>query len=926
MRFPLLAAAWLLVEPTLAVFTDEAWTVDYHLALIGRPRQDTTFFAQPDPAKRATLVFTLSEEGVLGAVNPRDGAVIWRQRLLVNATDDDAGFLRPSQGQDVVVSGMGSQVQAWSAEDGRQAWSVEVTGKLHDVEVLELSDGKEAGNAKDVVALSGGDNPAVQRLDGNTGAVKWTYKIESGDAPYQVSASDTEVFAILLHKTMLGYIKLKVVSLDPVTGHKTEEYTLSSENDLQSTESIVSVGANSASPIISWTDAACSVLKINVLGTKGISSFPIDKHDEHTVRHVRLHAPHHVNSLSHFLVHYETAASHWAEVYHINVKNGKVEKAFSLPKLAGKGAFSTSSSNANVYFTRVTRDEVTIVSSTSHGILGRWPLSGFGTMAGFRETVEPVHAVSEVSIKADAVSAVRTAVLLSTGDWVLLRDGSVVWHRPEMLATTVAAAFAAPAEAEEFVHELEVEAHSNPINAYIHRVRRHLQDLRRLPTVLSTLPQRILKGFLGTSADDTSSDSFGFHQIVACATKGGRLVGLDAGSPGKILWSQQVADLKPGQSWRPTIDSTKGGVLEVSSKASASIQFNASTGEQMLSIQTIDVNGKSNGKTVTYTMQMDSLEATVGSHIAWRFTPPEGERIISLVPRPENDPVASIGKVLGDRRVLYKYLDPNLALLVTGNDISRKATFYVLNTVTGAVIYSNMYTGVDLSAPISSVVSENWFAYSFTSEASEDLPKGHQLVVGELFESLVPNDRGPLSAMKNYSSFEANAEPYTLTHIYQIPEQISKMAVTRTRQGITSRQLLAVLPESNAIVGIPYGVLDPRRPINRDPTKDEQMEGLTKYGPVIEFDPKWYLNHARDVIGITDVITSPALIESTSLVFAYGLDIFGTRLSPSFSFDILGKDFNKFQMLSTVAALAVATFVVAPLVTRKQVNQRWQFL
>jgi len=45
------------------------------------------------------------------------------------------------------------------------------------------------------------------------------------------------------------------------------------------------------------------------------------------------------------------------------------------------------------------------------------------------------------------------------------------------------------------------------------------------------------------------------------------------------------------------------------------------------------------------------------------------------------------------------------------------------------------------------------------------------------------------------------------------------------------------------------------------------------------------------------------------------LDVFGTRLSPSFNFDMLGKDFNKFQMLATVAALAVVTFVVTPLVS-----------
>jgi len=222
-------------------------------------------------------------------------------------------------------------------------------------------------------------------------------------------------------------------------------------------------------------------------------------------------------------------------------------------------------------------------------------------------------------------------------------------------------------------------------------------------------------------------------------------------------------------------------------------------------------------------------------------------------------------------------------------------------------------------------VSENWFTYSYTSEASDAISKGQYLVVGELFESLVADDRGPLYANTTFSSLATADTPFVLAQSYQIAERISRLAVTTTRQSITTRQLLAVLADANSIVGIPYAVLDPRRPANRDPTKEEQMEGLVKYAPTIEFDPKWYLNHRRELLGITEVITSPALIESTSIVFAYGLDIFGTRLSPSFSFDILGKDFNKFQMLATVAALFVATIVVGPLVTRKQINARWQF-
>lgn len=226
-----------------------------------------------------------------------------------------------------------------------------------------------------------------------------------------------------------------------------------------------------------------------------------------------------------------------------------------------------------------------------------------------------------------------------------------------------------------------------------------------------------------------------------------------------------------------------------------------------------------------------------------------------------NDPVASIGKVLGDRNVLYKYLNPNLALLVTANEAAKSASVYVLDTVSGAIIYSNTHKDVDLSAPIASTLSENWFAYSFTVESSDISPKGHQLVSGELYESISANDRGLLDGAVNVSSLAGSTEPFTYTHTFQIPESIAKMSVTQTRQGITSRQLLAVLADSASIIGIPRGVIDPRRPVNRDPTKNEQMEGLVRYAPVIEFDPKWHLNHAREVLGIKEVITSPAVLE-----------------------------------------------------------------
>ena len=60
------------------------------------------------------------------------------------------------------------------------------------------------------------------------------------------------------------------------------------------------------------------------------------------------------------------------------------------------------------------------------------------------------------------------------------------------------------------------------------------------------------------------------------------------------------------------------------------------------------------------------------------------------------------------------------------------------------------------------------------------------------------------------------------------------------------------------------------------------------------------------------------------MVFAFGNDVFGTQLTPSGAFDILGKGFNKIQLLLTIVALFVGVIVIRPLVRKKKVEAGWQ--
>ncbi|KAL3452117.1 hypothetical protein BJX65DRAFT_293304 [Aspergillus insuetus] len=929
------------VPSTLAIYPDEVGHVDFHHALLGVPSSKSTFFHRPSASSSAALLYTLSEKSLLGAVNPKDGSLLWRQNLTrpSQLPDHDAeGLLRASDGTNAVVSALGDHVSAWSALDGKLLWENWSPGMpIVDIELLELEDASVAPSTRDAIALSGGQAGSVKRLDGQTGEIKWERHDESGDIPFQVSSSSTDVFYISLQPALLKGYKIRVTALDPLTGRQTHQQVLNSESDVSGPESVLFVGANTAFPIIAWADKSHKTLKVNVIGTKQVTTVNIENTHGDDIKSIQIHAPRALNAQPHFLVQYETASGSWAEVYHVDLTSAAVSKAYNLPYLPGWSVFSTGTKDANVYFTRITDSETYVVSSASHGILGRW--------IQHRPLDHALQAVSDLAVKGDSVAA-RSAIVLKSGDWQLIQNGAVTWTRPEALSGALAASWADTDSQRDLAHELEVEGHESLVGAYIHRVKRHIKDLEYLPDWLKELPKRVLTSLF---ADEVSNlDSFGVSKPVIVATQNGRVYALDSGNHGRVSWSVKAAE---ANSWNVKAILTEPGFATVYADDGSSVTLNVTTGDitqrspatgKIRSIavlndgtsqSTIGIN--ENGEPVGF-FDRRGFFVTQGADgrvlgwstkdsqsPVWEFLPAPGEKIIQATARPSHDPVASIGKVLGNRSVLYKYLTPNAALVTAVGESS--ATFYLLDAVTGQILHTSTHKGVDTTQPIASTISENWFAYSFYAEGSDPSDsRGYQLVVSEMYESPIPNDRGPLGSASNYSTFTDLPLPHVISQAFIIPEPISHMAVTQTRQGITTRQLIVTLPESNAIVGIPRPVLDPRRPIGRDPTSTEAEEGLIKYVPSLDFDGRWYLSHSRQVAGIETVVSAPTLLESTSLVFAFGNDIFATRATPSQAFDILGKGFSKLQLLMTIVALAIGVSILAPMARKKKIDMLWK--
>lgn len=952
---PFLALA---VTPARAVFSDEAFNVDFHHALLGIPQPHSTFFHKPDPASNAALLYSLSDKAFLGAINPKDGSVVWRQSIaglpLSNTTES---FLVAGETDGKIIAAVGDRVTAWDAAHGRLVWSSKLGShsRIVGLQPVPVLGSSTDGAVQDVLILSQSlqdeSGHTLTRTGGDGLGVRWQYNdIDAKtDASISISATPKHVFYITRSSGLISGQKTRVQMFDSTTGKQVKEFSLSLDAETVSSDGSLVSAACSSVPFLITSEKPYKTLKFNILGSNKVSTLALEDKSEPVIL-VKVHAACGPKAAPHFLVHAQTATKDWAEIYHIDTASGEAVKKYSLPLTSDTSSFAASNNADKVFFTRVTSTEVISYSSESHTELGRWTRSELGT--GRASSSDPVFATAEVAHREGTNIAVRVAVVSADGNWYLIRNGDTQWSRPEVLSHAYLAAWSDDIKIDPLIQELRGEISVDPATAYINRLYRHTQELVRLPAHLMQLPQMLLN----PSSDRAliREDLVGSKSLLV-ATRNNFLISLN-GLTGKVQWTLDLSSVIPSDSslrtlsceqGRATLYTSDGSVVVANATTGLLIEHKSGSipvaklielpGSPATTVLKINEDGKpefasdlapsvpDEGNAIVTLDKVGKVTGwTVGTTIqeVWTFSPSSG-KVVDVVSRPPLDPIASIGKVLGDRSVLYKYVSPNLALLTALTPTGMSV--YLIDAVTGTVLHTSDHAGVLPTFPVSSVISENWFAYTFTAANPETKAVTSQIVIAELYESSISNDRGSSSTKANYSSFgpDNNARPHVESAAYTLSEPISHLSVTQTAQGITSRLLLAYLPNANSIAAIPLHVLNARRPLDRDANAQEAEEGLFRYNPQLDLDPKQFLSHSRELLGIEQILTAPTLLESTSLAFAYGHDIFGTQVAPSQTFDVLGRGFKRLQLVGTVVALYLGVLALRPLVRRNVVQRGW---
>ncbi|KAL1020636.1 hypothetical protein UPYG_G00002730 [Umbra pygmaea] len=308
------------------------------------------------------------------------------------------------------------------------------------------------------------------------------------------------------------------------------------------------------------------------------------------------------------------------------------------------------------------------------------------------------------------------------------------------------------------------------------------------------------------------------------------------------------------------------------------------------------------------------LRKDLSSEMIWEVVvPTEVQKIVAVKGKRPNEHVHSQGRVMGDRSVLYKYLNPNLlAVVAESTDTHPERAFvgmFLVDGVTGRIIHEAVQRKA--RGPVHFVHSENWVVYEYWNTKS----RRNEFSVLELFEGM------ELYNSTVFSSLDRPHLPQVLQQSYIFPSPITTMEATLTEKGITSRHLLVGLP-SGAILSLPKMFLDPRRPevVN----EHSREENLIPYAPEMPIRTEWFINYNQTVSRVKGIYTAPSGLESTCLVVAYGLDIYQTRVYPSKQFDVLKDDYDYVLISSVLFALFFATMISKRLAEVKLLNRAWR--
>ncbi|SCV73026.1 BQ2448_6951 [Microbotryum intermedium] len=916
---------------------------EWHRVQIGRARARVDFAAEPlhqfkhvanhdDPTRRQSILLTVTDKNILAALDPANGTLRWRRsygpdahRLSYFACGDDS----------LVVSSRAdlADLQVVDASTGELRWASPTSGAVD----VALDPAQVAGDAicwadhkgpkRSLISYSQG---TLRRKDVDTGAESWHVEVAGWDPTHRVRLARTQanklfVFAWPEREPTLGSLRIYNASNgNPLSDSVRVEmhgsadhmpFVVSFTSDDDDSGALVWVSGSS----VRWFALTSS--REGVLA-EGVSS------DYVRVSNVGL------AGRGIFLAHRRDGT-----VVVLRWNGASLNKLWDLNDSSFASLFSGFVDRENeAHIGHLSFSPTLQLASVQILSLVATPGSPTGMITGHTFTFDSEDAGDLLSFAIETAPvrdysvASRVSFASTSGLLQAQENGRFAWVRDEALA------------------DIDLQPVMVQVSSGFARLR--------------TSP---ISRLLGYSVNADMSTPL----AVVGSSRSQTIHALDAKDSGKVLWRYFfpfeeiewetifIAHLS-GNETTPSV--CLNATARTSDNRLISISLDARTGRELdrhttAPFSSLSTRGLGSGCEIKIEAGDGLVEGWSFCdrevRLLWRFKLPGGHTVVRVVGN-MLDTVASPGRVLGDRSTLLKYLNHGMVAVAAISESTSQLTFIILDAANGHCLHEVLHDGIRTSNEISISLRDNWVVYTIHAEGDPStFTRVRSLELFHQTSSLA------IEAGKSLSSLWPDLAKISVSSTsFLSTDGLKIRGLTRTRLGITSYSAIcpcdrfisidlensahtwlsctvAVANSMSQVIALPRRYLDPRRH-TRKPTREDHEELLIPYEAVLPNNPRWVLSRAHEVswslppqsycyraltlsclylclpaqVSDVQVVHSyPGDRESESAILALGIDLFGTRMSPSKSFDVLSPLFNKVQLGVTLSILSIATIV-----------------
>ncbi|KAG8036512.1 hypothetical protein G9C98_003834 [Cotesia typhae] len=574
--------------------------------------------------------------------------------------------------------------------------------------------------------------------------------------------------------------------------------------------------------------------------------------------------------------------------------------------------------NANLYVTTIDNEKVLLETTYKNGVieikavklLTSELLEDYSSTTSHESLFSPII---KASVCPKLSKGIMCRHLLSSEDHsvALLQHNKLIWIREEALASIITVEMVElPMSDRDQTLETEFDKKERDvIGMFTRRLTAQMNQVRSLfqTTFDINLPQ-------STQRADLVRDKFGLHKMIVVVTSAGKLFGIES-KKGEVIWQLRVNNITSLKSDANTMllyvqrgsrhfpHPPQCALLALDKKSGEGViyTFNPITG------QPIDGLVK-----LGYKLKQSMLLHITTDDFLRPILLLDTRDKVHVFPENATAVAASVGKntylFTGDQEtgVLSGF---SLAYSTSKELIAHKVWELVLSPKNQKITHIVSKNSLEHVHSQGRVLGDRSVLYNYYNDKS----RRTEIATLELYEGKVQSNTTV------FSSLTTTRLPLVERQAFIFPATIESMQETITEKGITSKHILVSLA-NGGILELPWMLVDPRRPIN----PELREEGVIPYMPEIPIHMDAIINYNQSVFRVSGIHTSPSGLESTSLVFAHGIDLFYTRVAPSKTFDVLKEDFDYYLIILVLSGLLIASYITKKLASQKAQKQAWK--